>query len=342
MEEGNQIYNNLQLEDLENEIWIDVIGFDGVYAVSNLGRFKSLRREVSTRWGTPRIVEERILKQSIRKIKSGRIDGLTVHLGVSKNPPRVIFESFYPDVDFSENECVMHINKNPLDNRLINLQKVTWKKSKATDMVKSKRTIVATSVNIRKAIEAQKEFYDNRTHKQCSECGKIDLVENFHKGVSRCQKCINDYYIEKRKNYKYGDGIKECTRCEKEKKDDEFPKYDSICKKCRYELHRDYQIEQKENLGDFYVKEYGKRNYGIRNFTKNVMDRLREELKEKRKPRHIYDGKSFRTTNEFAEYVFSKYKISVAAVKRRISQGMTEYECTLSRKQLLGHNLNKT
>ena len=29
-------YENLQLEDLENEIWVDAFEFDGIYEVSNL------------------------------------------------------------------------------------------------------------------------------------------------------------------------------------------------------------------------------------------------------------------------------------------------------------------
>lgn len=44
----------------------------------------------------------------------------------------------------------MHINKNCLDNRIVNLKKVTRKKSKQTDMVKSERTIVAVPKNLQK------------------------------------------------------------------------------------------------------------------------------------------------------------------------------------------------
>ena len=71
-------HNKLSLNDLPNEKWIDAFEYDGIYEVSSLGRIKSLQREVNTRWGTPRIVEEKILKQSIIKAKNGRIDGLVV------------------------------------------------------------------------------------------------------------------------------------------------------------------------------------------------------------------------------------------------------------------------
>ena len=37
-------YKNLSLEDLPNEVWKDVVGYEGLYQVSNLGRVKSLQR----------------------------------------------------------------------------------------------------------------------------------------------------------------------------------------------------------------------------------------------------------------------------------------------------------
>ena len=37
-----EIYKNLSLEDLPNEEWRDVVGYEGLYQVSNMGRIKSL------------------------------------------------------------------------------------------------------------------------------------------------------------------------------------------------------------------------------------------------------------------------------------------------------------
>jgi hypothetical protein len=333
--------SNFQLEDLPNEIWVDAFTYDGIYEVSNLGRVKSCRREVNTRWGTPRMKEEKILKQSIVKASNGRIDGLNVSLDKTVRPSRLIFQSFYPEVDFKKNECVMHINKNVLDNRIENLEKVTRKTSKNTDMVKSVRTILATPLNLAKAVEVNKEFYDNRTHKECSKCGKIDIVENFPNEVSKCQECINNYVVVRRKNYKYKKETKECNRCGIEKKDIEFHKLDNTCKKCRYDIHKNYQIKQRENLGDWYVKEYGKYTYDIKEFTQKIIDELRQELKEKRKPKHVYDNNNFRTTRDFAKYVLSKYKVPITTVEKRISEGRSEYECTLNRKEFVRYNLKK-
>lgn len=334
---GCFFYENLQLEDLENEIWVDAFEFDGIYEVSNLGRIKSLQREVNTRWGTPRLKEELILKQSI-----GDSDNLTVSLlGKTKSVSRLIFNSFYPNVDFLENECVMHKNKKIMDNRLENLKKVTRKKSKQTDMVKSEKTIIATPKNLKKAAEAQKEFYDNRTNKECTKCGKVDILENFPNNVSKCQNCINTYTKNRRKNFVYVGESKNCNKCGELKKDTDFHKLKNTCKKCDFEKHKKFQDEQRENLGDWYVKEYGKYTYKIKEFTQKIIDELRLELIEKRKPKYHIDNLSFMTIRDFAKYILEKYKIPISTVEKRINKGFSEYECTLNRKEFVRYNLKR-
>jgi len=44
------------------EVWKEVLGFDGFYAVSNLGRMKSLSRTVCREGGKPRTLPERMMK----------------------------------------------------------------------------------------------------------------------------------------------------------------------------------------------------------------------------------------------------------------------------------------
>lgn len=38
-------YQNLSLEDMDGELWVDIEGFEGYYQVSNMGRIKSLPRK---------------------------------------------------------------------------------------------------------------------------------------------------------------------------------------------------------------------------------------------------------------------------------------------------------
>ena len=69
-------------QEKENEEWHDVVGWEGLYLVSNMGRVKSLERKVKTcgtkRNYTIRTVKEHILKRSIDKTGYYRVD-LTIN-----------------------------------------------------------------------------------------------------------------------------------------------------------------------------------------------------------------------------------------------------------------------
>ena len=338
----NTYYEDLRIENLPNEIWIDALGFDGLYAVSNLGRVKSSSREVNTRWGTPRFLPEKIMKQHAHKSTTGLPKRLQIGFnGQTRNVAPLVFKSFNPNVDFEENECVMHINKNLFDNRLENLAKATRVVSKSVDMAISKPTIKATPQNLKKAMDSNKEFFDTRTHKECSVCGKLDEVQNFDKDISKCRSCLRNYLKTRRKNYVYLGEEKTCNRCGVVKQDIEFPKVKGTCKKCCYDLHKAYVDQQKKDLGDYYVKAYGKERYGIKEFDQDLIDRLRSELIEKRKPEYFFDGKEFFSIIEFANYISTNYKVPITTIQRRLQNGNTEYECSLTRKQFTEYNKKK-
>ncbi len=52
------------IENLENEIWKDVVEYEGYYQISNLGRVKGLLRKVNT-WYGERTVNEKIMKSQL-------------------------------------------------------------------------------------------------------------------------------------------------------------------------------------------------------------------------------------------------------------------------------------
>ena len=79
-----KIYENLNIEDIEGEVWLDCIGYDGIYSVSNLGRVKSEEREVLCNKGW-RNKPAKILKQ----------------VAVKSNPNNIRFESKSLKVTFS-------------------------------------------------------------------------------------------------------------------------------------------------------------------------------------------------------------------------------------------------
>lgn len=58
---------NYQIEDLEGEEWRDILGYDGIYLVSNLGRVKSYQREINMGAKGVKIQPERIMKQQVSR-----------------------------------------------------------------------------------------------------------------------------------------------------------------------------------------------------------------------------------------------------------------------------------
>lgn len=54
-------YLNDKIDDLDGEIWEDVIGYDGIYLVSNLGRVKSLRSD--------RIMKQQVSRSNFNNLK---------------------------------------------------------------------------------------------------------------------------------------------------------------------------------------------------------------------------------------------------------------------------------
>lgn len=126
------ICDNLSLEDLPNEIWRDVVGFDGSHSVSNFGRVKREQR-FDTKG---RLLKERILKRTYCIGKDGFKDNAKVTFGadnkvVSKAVSIMVAESFLGEID--DKHCVVHIDKNVSNDKLENLKIATYSESLKLD-----------------------------------------------------------------------------------------------------------------------------------------------------------------------------------------------------------------
>ena len=101
---------------MKNEEWRDVVGYEGRYQVSSMGRVKSLARTDS--WG--RTVKERILKPGVRRdgymevnlYAGGKRKMLKVH--------RLVCQAFHENPDNKPE--VNHVNEDKTDNRACNLE----------------------------------------------------------------------------------------------------------------------------------------------------------------------------------------------------------------------------
>lgn len=106
------------------EIWKDIIGFEDLYQVSNLGRVRSKNRIVncSDKFGNTntRIVKGRILKPGY----IGKTDHQTITLSNVRAFTfplhRLVAQAFIPNPD--NLPCVNHIDEDPTNNNVENLE----------------------------------------------------------------------------------------------------------------------------------------------------------------------------------------------------------------------------
>lgn len=109
---------------MENEIWKDVIGFEGIYQVSSFGRVMSIdRMTIHKTYGTKVFKPSKNLKlqdnkgyKCIRFSFNGK--------GVSREVHRLVAIAFIPNPE--NKKCVNHIDGNPSNNHVSNLEWNTY------------------------------------------------------------------------------------------------------------------------------------------------------------------------------------------------------------------------
>ena len=112
---------------MRNGIWKDIPGYEGRYQASSLGRIKSLKRKVRgknpyTHKEFLRTVPERILRPG-RFCKSGHVSVVLGHGTAGKPVHHLVAFTFLGSRP--EGLDILHINGDPVDNRVENLMYVT-------------------------------------------------------------------------------------------------------------------------------------------------------------------------------------------------------------------------
>lgn len=130
--------------DSIEEVWKDAFGYEGIYEVSNLGRIRSLDREV---WnGTNYHTKSGRILNTFKKPDGYVVTQLTKD-GISKTVSmhRLVALTFLPKIE--NKDFVDHINTVRDDNRVINLRWVTRSENHMNDITRRKRSDLALGSN---------------------------------------------------------------------------------------------------------------------------------------------------------------------------------------------------
>lgn len=192
----NLPYLNTDITSMDGEEWIDCIGFDGYYSVSNLGRVKSEGRWVSN-GKSERFVKPRILSQA--KFKDGRL-GVSLSVSNIQKPCQVnqlVYYSFNPEVlNDSLNDEVYHKNKIQCDNRLLNLG--------YNEVHGASYSISINLGNVTHLEESRKALHHYTSNtaivedgvvvkRKCRVCGETKSISCFERQRNTCLKCRSAY-----------------------------------------------------------------------------------------------------------------------------------------------------
>ena len=134
---------------VQKEIYKDVLNYEGVYQVSNLGNVKSLERKVKHCMGGFRLVKKMVLKQAIGSggyflvslFKEGKQKTVRVH--------QLVAEAFLNHVSDGYNLVINHINFIKTDNCVENLEITTQRQNTNQKHIKSSSKYVG--VHLQKA-----------------------------------------------------------------------------------------------------------------------------------------------------------------------------------------------
>lgn len=103
------------------EIWKDIVGFSGLYKVSNLGRIKSVDKKVNNNGGLQHR-EERILKTRLNRHGYLQVV-LSKNKSYTKTIHRMVAEAFIPNI--KNKPQINHIDGDKTNNCVSNLEWAT-------------------------------------------------------------------------------------------------------------------------------------------------------------------------------------------------------------------------
>jgi hypothetical protein len=239
-------FKSLSLDNLKGEVWVDVIGFDGIYSASNYGRIKSEQRIVNNRSSKGRLIKEKILSPCTcnnRYQVNLTINNKSKTFDVSW----LIFYSFYPEKHNNDkSKCVMHKNKIVSDNRLTNLELVSVSTSHKTNFIKGLLPHIHTLPRPTNKWRLRYGIYENGflIKNTCNKCFIEKSINEFEPNRDTCKVCRSYNKGSKNPGVRLQitelkkSGLKKCPKCNNILKNDLFYNGSSYCKICTKEKNK--------------------------------------------------------------------------------------------------------
>lgn len=145
------------------EVWKDIKGYEGLYQVSNMGRVKSLKRKSRNLNNE----EDRILKHAVNKFGYCHFSLSKFNESKTMTMHRVVAKYFIPNP--KNKPCVNHINGIKTDNKVENLEWVTYSENMKHAYKKGLNKQIGETCNTAKLTEQDvldifklKKFFTNK------------------------------------------------------------------------------------------------------------------------------------------------------------------------------------
>lgn len=129
-----------------NEIWKEVVGYEGIYEVSNLGRVKSLsRKEWCVRNNSFRVRKEKFLSLYLNNNGYYRVILCKKNKKTTRSVHSLVAQEFLNHKRCGAELVVNHINFIKTDNRVDNLEIITTRENTNMKHIKSSSKYVGVS-----------------------------------------------------------------------------------------------------------------------------------------------------------------------------------------------------